>query len=335
MNGIKRFQVASLILALMMLFGAGAVQAKLVPKIDNFILFPDQSGSMYMTYPGFKQSKMALVKQTLLHMNSAIPELGYKGAIDLFAPFEEVLAPMVFEQVAFSNAIQTIKDKQAIYGRQTPMGWGINGLAGPLSQVSGKTAIILLSDGEHNLGTDPIMEANALYSQFPNICFHVVSFATTPYGKSVLEQLAGLGNCVFADGLGLMQDPVAMDKFVRSIWYDEIPEALILRGIHFDYDKYNIKPNWAKVLDADSQVLNDNPDISVLLEGHTDNHGSVEYNQGLSERRAKSVYDYFVMKGIAPERMQTVGKSELEPIATNRTDEGRAINRRVEIHVMH
>jgi OOP family OmpA-OmpF porin len=322
----------------MMLFGAAATEARLVPKVDGFVLFPDQSGSMYMTYPGFNNwTKMALVKQTMGHMNSMIPELGYQGSIYLFAPFQEVLAPMVFEQVTFANAIQTIKDEQGIFNRRTPMGWGIADLNPVVGQIGGKIAVIVFSDGRHNLpwGTDPIVDAQAVIAANPGVCFHVVSFATDPAAVDLLKRLAALNNCVFADGIALMQDPVLMDKFVREVFYDEIPEALILRTVHFDFDKYNIKPIAAEILDGNAQVLQNNPDVNVMIEGHTDAIGSVEYNQGLSERRARSVYDYFVTKGVAPERMTTQGSSELKPIATNRTSQGRAINRRAEIHVMH
>jgi len=73
--------------------------------------------------------------------------------------------------------------------------------------------------------------------------------------------------------------------------------------------------------------------MKIELAGHTDSIGSEQYNQGLSERRAKSAYNYFVSKGIAADRMTTVGYGELRPVASNATDEGRAKNRRVEITI--
>jgi len=71
----------------------------------------------------------------------------------------------------------------------------------------------------------------------------------------------------------------------------------------------------------------------VDVVGYTDSTGPAKYNQGLSERRAKSVYDYFVSKGIAADRLTTKGYGEERPVASNATREGRAKNRRVELVV--
>src|SRR5262249_21701297 len=65
-----------------------------------------------------------------------------------------------------------------------------------------------------------------------------------------------------------------------------VPKKIVLRGINFDFNKYNIKREFAPVLDEAAQILKDNPDVRVTVEGHTDSIGSVAYNQRLSERRA-------------------------------------------------
>jgi len=82
-------------------------------------------------------------------------------------------------------------------------------------------------------------------------------------------------------------------------------------------------------------VLDRRTDIGVDVVGYTDSTGPAKYNQGLSERRAKSVYDYFVSKGIAADRLTTKGYGEERPVASasNATREGRAKNRRVELVV--
>jgi OOP family OmpA-OmpF porin len=87
------------------------------------------------------------------------------------------------------------------------------------------------------------------------------------------------------------------------------------------------------VLDEAAQILQDNPDVRVTIEGHTDAVGSDAYNQQLSERRAAAVKRYLVTKGIAADRLETVGRGESEPVSSNETDEGRAMNRRAELKV--
>ena len=108
--------------------------------------------------------------------------------------------------------------------------------------------------------------------------------------------------------------------------------------MNFDYDKSNIKAEFAPVLDEAAQTLKDNPEINVLIEGHTDSIGSDSYNQRLSERRAQAVKAYLVSRGVAASRLTTEGKGESEPIADNTKNgrdnpEGRAMNRRAELKV--
>jgi OOP family OmpA-OmpF porin len=67
--------------------------------------------------------------------------------------------------------------------------------------------------------------------------------------------------------------------------------------------------------------------------GYTDRIGSDAYNQQLSERRAKAVMDYFIGEGVAPDRLKAVGYGKSKPVASNATEEGRAQNRRVELHI--
>lgn len=102
----------------------------------------------------------------------------------------------------------------------------------------------------------------------------------------------------------------------------------------FDFDKSTIKPEGRQILDqVASQVDTLNLETLIAV-GHTDSIGTEQYNQGLSERRANSVKDYLVSKGIPADRVYAEGKGELSPVASNKTREGRAQNRRVEIEIV-
>lgn len=336
MRQVGKLMVGLLIICFSVVGFSGIAAAKLVPKVDSFVLFVDQSGSMYMHHQEVYDLKIRLAKKVLSDMNRIIPELGYQGAVELFAPLQEVLAPTVYKRVVFGNAIVKIKENLEIYGRMTPMGPGIKGLDPLLSRMQGRKAVIVFSDGEANLGSDPVGEAKALVAKYPGLCFHVVSFADSPKGKKILEQINKLGKCVMADGPTLVYNGAALEQFVKDVFYDEVPdkeEVIVLRGIQFDFDKYNIKPEWVPVLDEAVEILKKHPEIKVVIEGHTCSIGTEAYNQKLSERRAKSVYDYFLKKGIAANRMKTIGYGELRPKADNKTEEGRVINRRVELKV--
>jgi OOP family OmpA-OmpF porin len=102
----------------------------------------------------------------------------------------------------------------------------------------------------------------------------------------------------------------------------------------FDFDKSVIKPEAkGKLDDLVSKLAGVNLEVIVAV-GHTDSVGTDAYNQGLSARRANAVKQYLVSKGIEANRIYTEGKGESQPVADNRTAEGRAKNRRVEIEVI-
>ena len=103
-----------------------------------------------------------------------------------------------------------------------------------------------------------------------------------------------------------------------------------LHGAQFDFNKSVLKPEGRRMLDASIPSLKESSG-RVLVEGHTDSVGSDHYNQGLSERRAKTVRDYIVSKGVPASRITTRGYGESKPVASNATEAGRAENRRVEV----
>jgi outer membrane protein OmpA-like peptidoglycan-associated protein len=113
----------------------------------------------------------------------------------------------------------------------------------------------------------------------------------------------------------------------------KVERTIILDDVLFDFDKSNVKPEAAAILDRLVAFMNENKDKRVSLSGHTDNVGTDAYNQRLSERRTASVQDYVVKKGVSSERVSGQGFGESKPIADNKTREGRAKNRRVEIKV--
>lgn len=318
---------------------------------DNFIFLIDQSGSMYMHF-GDPQLKMAVAKNVSIRINNLIPLPNYRGenytaALELFAPVQELYAPAPYDRIAMGRALANIENRQDIYGRMTPMGPGILSLDPVLGRMSGNTAVILISDGMANRGSNPVAEARAIYSKYPNTCIHIISVADTKdkEGKAILAAINAMNDCsIMVEGLILDADQAALQRFVDDVFCtprQEVfkEEVIVLRGIHFDFDKSNIKSEWAGVLDEAAGIMQERPEINVMIEGHTDSKGTEPYNQKLSERRAQAVFNYFVDKGIGRSRMQTIGYGETRPIASNTepdgsdNPEGRALNRRAELRV--
>lgn len=111
-------------------------------------------------------------------------------------------------------------------------------------------------------------------------------------------------------------------------------DTLVLRGVNFDFDQSTLTANAKTILDQVAEALNKRTDIKVELDGHTDGKGSDDYNMRLSQRRAQSVRTYLTGKGVDGSRMTAVGMGESTPVADNETEEGRELNRRVELKVL-
>ena len=105
-------------------------------------------------------------------------------------------------------------------------------------------------------------------------------------------------------------------------------------NITFDTDRAEVKPQFYDVLNSVAIVLAEFNKTLVDVTGHTDSDGSEGYNQDLSERRAGSVAQYLVSQGNNPQRFQVLGMGEAEPVASNASADGKALNRRVEIEIV-
>jgi len=106
-----------------------------------------------------------------------------------------------------------------------------------------------------------------------------------------------------------------------------------LRAIHFDFDKYAIRPGDAKILDANAEWLKSNPDSLVLIEGHCDERGTNEYNMALGDRRAKATLNYLLSRGVQSTRMSTISYGEERPLCTQHNEACWSQNRRAELKV--
>jgi peptidoglycan-associated lipoprotein len=101
-----------------------------------------------------------------------------------------------------------------------------------------------------------------------------------------------------------------------------------LKDVFFDFDKYDIRPPDARVLDANATWLKSNPNHLVLIEGHCDERGTNEYNLALGERRAKSAMNYLVSQGVQASRITIISYGEERPACTQKSEECWAKNRR-------
>jgi len=107
-----------------------------------------------------------------------------------------------------------------------------------------------------------------------------------------------------------------------------------LNNIYFEFNKFSLQPESFTELDRVYKFMVDNPDIKIEISAHTDSIGSDEFNLELSQKRAQSVVDYLINKGIDSMRLIAKGYGRNDPVASNSTEEGRALNRRVEMKII-
>jgi outer membrane protein OmpA-like peptidoglycan-associated protein len=138
------------------------------------------------------------------------------------------------------------------------------------------------------------------------------------YGITIVEKET-MAQEVVADAKSLMSDIQA--KGSASVY-----------GIYFDFDKADIKPESEPAIKEIAKLLQENKGLKIYVVGHTDNVGTIDYNMKLSKARADAVMNELVTKyNISSERLKAYGVGSLAPVASNKTDDGRAKNRRVEL----
>ncbi len=122
----------------------------------------------------------------------------------------------------------------------------------------------------------------------------------------------------------------------KDLYLDPVEVGITVRldNIFFDFDKTTLKPESYAELNKVLNFLESNPNVEIEIAGHTDNKGSDDYNVQLSHGRAQAVVEYLISQGITYERIVAQGYGEKVPVASNDTDKGRAINRRVEFTVL-
>ena len=110
--------------------------------------------------------------------------------------------------------------------------------------------------------------------------------------------------------------------------------AVVLNNIFFDTDKYELKEKSAAELNKVVKFLSENPLVRIQISGHTDNVGTTDYNKQLSLKRATSVYTYLTNHGVSSNRLVSKGFGSEKPVADNNTEEGRTMNRRIEMTII-
>ena len=110
-------------------------------------------------------------------------------------------------------------------------------------------------------------------------------------------------------------------------------KQFVFEDVHFDFDRYSLRPEATRALDEAVRTLQANPELRIEIEGHTCNIGTAEYNLALGERRATAVREYLTSRGVGADRLRTVSYGEERPKFDNSREETRRLNRRAALVV--
>lgn len=185
-----------------------------------------------------------------------------------------------------------------------------------------------------------IKSGYALIEKIPNLTFDIdlqyltfkkIQISQVDSGASTVQLMASVGMTYqFGKGNSSPSSDSTTSEEVKSI-RDSL--ALKLPGNSFDFRSSDLKPEAKTQLENVAEAMAKNPSVNIRVEGHTDSVGSEKRNERLSRLRALSVKAFLVKHGVEASRISTKGFGSSKPIADNKTEEGRAKNRRVEIYV--
>lgn len=313
--------------------------------------------------------KFTVAKDILLRMNNTLPDIDINSALVTFGHgfFKHLDNTFtVYELTKHSrDLLENALNKATIPEGCSPAGNAIKDAKNLLLTSGGQNAVILVSDGEQLIGS-PLARAQDLKEMYGDrVCLYTIFVGNTAEGERELKDLMREVKCGFsvtADEIASSED---MADFVKKVFLttrpkqvqvsdidsdgdgvydkdDECPDtpqgAIVdsrgcwtVKGVTFEYKKWDIREEFDSNLSNIVDVLQKNPHMHIRIEGHTDNIGSMKYNIDLSQKRALAVKDYLVGRGINESRVSTVGFGYKNPIASNDTEEGRALNRRAEI----
>ena len=339
---MKKVSILAGILALLLCWGGVAVAHQTLGAHlkcqDSFVFLVDYSGSMMMTHKLYKEEKIDVAKQAMAKINAKLPSLTYNAALRTFSPSQVIVAAGPWDRAAMNKGIWTLRNGQTIVGRLTTMGNDFNAQASAIGALPGKIAVILLSDGDNSLGSNPVAGAQAIYAANPNATIHIVSLADTKKGAATLNAIAALKpGSVLVDATEIVAVEELADKFVKQVFCYEATQPkdiATLRSVHFAVGKYNLDKLATATLDQYAAILKTRPDEKLSIVGWADVTGNKQFNQTLSENRAHAVKAYLEKAGLKNQILIEDGRG-VSYYYDNTSPFGRFLNRRAEVNVIN
>jgi len=339
-----------------------------IPKVQAFAIIVDASSSMggdHIRKFQYEKDLVNRMNQTIppLDYEATLVAFGTGSCVKNKMAWQ-VTGPAQYSEAGIAEAIAAVKCTSG----WSPLETAIADAGAVLTPVAGHSALVIVSDFKELDKKAVVAATQDLKSSLgARLCVYPVQIGDNTGGRGLADELAAIGGCGPAVNADQIASSNGMAEFVRGVFLapappppapvvvdgdadgDGVPDSRdkcpntprgvkvtsegcwVLSGqdVLFDFNSARIKDTY--VLDEAAKILMANPEITGELRGHTDSVGPEEYNMRLSQRRAEAVHEYFVNKGVARNRLRSVGYGESSPVASNDTPEGRHLNRRVEL----
>jgi OmpA-OmpF porin, OOP family len=333
----------------------------LVQKTNNFEMILDTSASMDETHtwlyanpdtsPDFHRNvqttKIDYEQQLARLFNDTIPNLKLTAGLRDFAGERWLTRP--FNTKLWYGMAPYVKPDlgKSIYeintaGVESPLDMALDAATADFKPLAGKSAVIIFTDGLEM--PKAVASAQAMKAALKdNICIYAVQIGNDPRGKALLDQIVKAGQCgVLVNGKDV-ETAAGMAAFVEKVFLGPPAAAAATPGpvapmlppgaiaqldtIYFDFDKYNVKPEFKDTVKKNADYFKANMNQNVLITGNCDERGTNEYNMALGQRRADSAAKALTAAGVNAKRIKTVSYGEEKPVCTESTEACWAKNR--------
>ncbi|MBW2259635.1 MAG: OmpA family protein [Deltaproteobacteria bacterium] len=315
----------------------------IIKLADNFIVMLDTSGSMMEPCEMDKtMTKLQVATKILNERGRLVPELGYMAGLYTFAPFKELYPMQAYDREKYGIALDQVPAKSS---HPTLLQKGLSEMDPVLKGLSGKTVIFMFTDGTYSktkgMKTPDMMVAE-LADKY-DVCFYMISCAEGQGAQKLVQDMASANACSRVIPFGVFI--VYPDYHTGALFVVKSGVEIVtttetrIVGIAIDhtlfgFDKTESLESSNAELDELGAFMQKNPSTYAVMAGFTDSDGSAEYNLTLSRKRVEHAAAYLTKNfNIASDRLILHWYGEADPVASNDTEEGRQLNRRVQIAV--
>jgi OOP family OmpA-OmpF porin len=311
---------------------------QLVRVADNAIFLIDTSSSMNEEFRDTGESKLAIATRVFKDRNAYFPEIGHRFGLYEYTPWRVIYPMQTYDREKVAETLEMLPEEGS---GPTPLAFAMEKAQEIVEPLEGRTALFLFYDGQVT-GSNPDPAIWRLTHE-NNVCLIMVSSASEKEDERLAENVARLNAC---SRLVRLEDYLDRPEYLSNALFDVVATEKVVttsqlkvgdvrvENLLFDFDKEELTDADKAELDALGEFMAQNPTTYAVLAGYTDNVGIEEYNEHLSRQRTEQVAEYLMnAHDIDSSRLVLHWYGSNNPIASNSTPEGRAMNRRVEVVV--